>query len=496
MHACVILNPADNVGIATRALTAGERPVPGGDAVLAEAIPAGHKFSLRPIPRGEPIRKYDTPIGRAAQDIPAGAWVHTHNVETTLSGEEAYTYAPSPRHAGVPGGAAVPVFQGFRRPGGQAGIRNEVWIVPTVGCVNHLAEAIARDAAADLPPGVDAVVPFPHPHGCSQMGEDHETTRRILANLARHPNAGGVLFVGLGCENNTMPSFRARVESIPDRCPNLRFLVAQEVGDEFAEGRRLLRELLAAAPAERAAVPVSALRVGMKCGGSDGLSGVTANPLLGAFSDWLVDRGGGTILTEVPEMFGAEQSLLNRAVDGEVFRRGAEMVNSFKRYFARYGQVVYENPSPGNKEGGITTLEDKSVGCTQKGGTRGVVDVIPYGGTAARPGVTLMAGPGNDIVSVTGLSAAGAQLVLFTTGRGTPLGGPSPVVKVSSNSGLAARKKGWIDFDAGPVAEGAPVASLLPAFVETVIAIASGRKTRSEENGFRDFSIFKDGVTL
>jgi altronate hydrolase len=305
------------------------------------------------------------------------------------------------------------------------------------------------------------------------------------------------LFIGLGCENNAMADFLGLVRSGPDANPNIRSLITQEAGDEMAEGLELLEELMrAAAGALRRPVPASALRVGMKCGASDGLSGVTANPLLGAFSDWLVDRGGLTILTEVPEMFGAERGLLNRAVDAGVFRRGVAMINDFKRYFIRYRQPVYENPSPGNHEGGITTLEDKSLGCVQKGGSRPVVDVLPYGGWAARPGVNLLSGPGNDLVSVSALAAAGAHLVLFSTGRGNPLGGPAPVVKVSSNADLARRKRNWIDFDASPLAAGRPMPEALAGLVETCLAVASGRKTRSEENGFHDFAILKDGVTL
>ncbi len=495
MRTHLILTPADDVGVAIETLRPGTAiaAVPG--LVLRETIPAGHKFAVRDIPAGAPVRKYGLAIGHAVRDIPAGGWVHVHNVKTNLSGEEDYVYRP--KAAPASGAADRPTFLGYRRAHGRAGIRNEVWVVPPVGCVNRLTERLAAEADASRPAGVDLVAAFPHPYGCSQLGEDHEITRTVLANLARHPNAGGILFIGLGCENNVMADFRTLVESRADRTPNIRYMIAQDEDDELAAARRLLGEIVdAAAGAERSAVPVSELCVGMKCGASDGLSGVTANPLLGAFSDWLVDRGGMTVLTEVPEMFGAERGLLDRAVDGGVFARGVAMINDFKRYFTRHGQTIYENPSPGNKTGGITTLEDKSIGCTQKGGTRPIVDIVPYGGMVREAGVTLLSGPGNDLVSVSALAAAGAQLVLFSTGRGNPLGSPVPVVKVSSNAGLAARKNHWIDFDASPVADGAPMAEVVAGFARLVLAVASGRRTRSEEQGFHDFAIFKDGVTL
>ncbi|MCC8189960.1 MAG: altronate dehydratase family protein [Planctomycetes bacterium] len=496
----IVLNPQDNVGVAVVPLAAGTVIGAAGDGLqLGEDIPAGHKFSRRAIGAGETVVKYGVAIGRARRAIPVGAWVHTHNVVTTLAGEEEYRYQPVAAAPVDPAGAtmAIPTFRGFRRHDNRVGIRNQVWIVPTTGCVNWLVERLAREADAARPAGVDAVVAFPHPYGCSQLGDDHENTRRILANLALHPNAGGIVYIGLGCENNVMADFQALVAGQPDSNPNVGYLVAQDVADELAAGRELVAAVAAAAArAERVEIPVSELCVGMKCGASDGLSGVTANPLLGAFSDWLVDRGGKTVLTEVPEMFGAERGLLNRAANEDVFRRGVAMINDFKRYFTRYNQTIYENPSPGNKEGGITTLEDKSIGCTQKGGTRTVVDVLPYGGLVTKSGVTLLSGPGNDLVSVSAMAAAGAQLILFSTGRGNPLGSPVPVVKVASNAGLARRKNHWIDFDASPLVAGTPMPDLLRGLVELVLATASGQPTRNEEHGYHDFTIFKDGVTL
>lgn len=495
MASFIRIHPADTVAVALAPLEGSVRLADGSTLVLPHPVPTGHKFAVASIAAGDLVVKYGCPIGRALVDIKPGDWVHTHNLATTLAGEKEYvrdaSRVPPPQPI-----ADAPLFMGYRRPDGKVGVRNEVWVIPTVGCVNWLAERLARLADAARPPGVDAVVAFPHPFGCSQMGDDHERTRRVLAGLARHPNAAAVLVVGLGCENNTLESFRALL--LPEEADNPRytFLQAQDEDDELAAGTLCLERLLrVAAGYRREAISVAELRVGLKCGGSDGLSGITANPLLGAFSDWLIDRGGGTVLTEVPEMFGAEESLLNRAVDDEVFRRGVEMVNAFKRYYADHGQPVYENPSPGNKEGGISTLEDKSLGCTQKGGTRAVVDVIGYGEAVRRPGLTLLSGPGNDLVAVGALAAAGVHLILFTTGRGTPLGSPVPVVKVSTNLTLAGRKKHWIDFDAGPAAE-TGVDGLLPGFIDKVLRIASGEAGRNEANGCRDFAIFKDGVTL
>jgi altronate dehydratase len=446
----------------------------------------GHKVSLAPIANGSPVIKYGHPIGVATADIAAGEPVHTKNLRTALAGEERYSHTPA--DVKVTSIADTRTFDGYRRANGEVGIRNELWIIPTVGCVNETADAIAKKF------GGDNVFVWKHPFGCSQLGEDHATTHRILTALARHPNAGGVLILGLGCENNSLASFR---ESLGGD-ERYRFLAAQETGDEIAEGVRLLRELAAvAAKTKREPVPLSALRVGLKCGGSDGFSGITANPLVGVFSDALVARGGTTLLTEVPEMFGAESLFLNRCVDRDVFDRAVAMLNGFKKYYLDHGQPVYENPSPGNKDGGITTLEEKSLGCTQKGGFAPVADVLEYGARLRRAGLNLLSAPGNDIVACTALAAAGAQLILFTTGRGTPLGSPVPVLKIATNSALASRKSHWIDFDAGRLLRGAAMDALAEELLARVVAVAGGeRRTRSEENNFREVAIWKGGVTL
>lgn len=484
----------DNVAVALADLAAGEVPVVDGAAIpLREGVGRGHKFALRPIKTGEAVIKYDMPIGHATCDIAAGSFVHTHNLKTNLSGELEYTYAPVPVSA-LPGVGAGKTFLGYRRADGKAGVRNDLWIIPTVGCVNKLAENLAH--AFEKESGRRCLA-FPHPYGCSQLGDDHETTANLLAALSQHPNAGGVLVVALGCENNTLESFQKRLGDYDAK--RIRFVKAQDDGSEFEQGLELLAELAANADTyRREPVPVSELKVGLKCGGSDGLSGITANPLIGRFSDLLVAAGGTTVLTEVPEMFGAETLLFNRCRDKRVFERAVAMVNEFKEYFIRHNQVVYENPSPGNKAGGISTLEEKSLGCTQKGGTSPVTDVLGYGDQLHTPGLNLLNGPGNDMVAVTVLAAAGAQIVLFSTGRGTPFGGPVPTVKISTNTELAERKPNWIDFDAGRLVKGkGTLDSLGEELFDYVVRLASGEiEARNETYGYREIAIFKDGVTL
>ena len=462
--------------------------------LLREDVARGHKIALTDIAAGQPIIKYGCVIARARTDIPAGSWVHTHNAETELSENTAYHYDHKvyklPEVAGK-------TFRGYRRADGRVGIRNELWIVPLVGCVNGIAKELA-EANQEMIAGtsVDGLYYFPHPYGCSQMGEDLATTAKLLAALVRHPNAGGVLVLSLGCENLQPEMFREVLGSYdPDR---VKFLVCQEEEDEAVKGAQLLRELAEyASQFRREELPASELVVGMKCGGSDGLSGITANPAVGRFSDRLIALGGSTVLTEVPEMFGAENILFSRCENKAVYRKAVDMVNAFKKYFTDHGQVVYENPSPGNKKGGITTLEDKSCGCVQKGGSAQIVDVLSYAEPVTKKGLNLLSGPGNDLVSATDLTAAGAHLILFTTGRGTPFGAPAPTVKIATNSQLAIRKKNWIDFNAGTVAEGKETLDEAgDRLLDYVLSVASGEETLSEQHGCREIAIFKDGVTL
>jgi len=488
------INPADNVAVALATLGLGEILSVDGIAItLAESVDAGHKVALVPIADGEIVVKYGNPIGRAVGPIAPGETVHTHNLKTGLEGLLEYTYTPqrtplAPREPGV--------FQGYRRPSGQVGIRNEVWIVPTVGCVNATAAYLEQHAQGFFTDEIDGLYAFPHPYGCSQLSEDHENTRRALAGLINHPNAGAVLVLGLGCENNTAEGMQELLGDYDQE--RIQFLVCQDVADEYEAGLTILQDLVAyAGQFQREPVPMSELVVGLKCGGSDGFSGITANPLVGAFTDRLIAEGGSAILTEVPEMFGAETILMNRCRTPELFDQTVTLINAFKTYFMENGQDIYENPSPGNKAGGISTLEDKSLGCIQKGGTSDVVAVLNYGDPVAEKGLNLLTGPGNDLVSVSSMTASGAHMILFTTGLGTPFGAPAPTVKLSSNSDLARRKPAWIDFDAGPLLAGVPIETLADELYEYIRALASGEiRTNNELYGAREFTIFKTGVTL
>ncbi len=480
------IHPQDNVAVALTDITT-------GDEGALEQIPAGHKMAIQSVAQDEYIIKYGCVIGQATQNIPKGAWVHTHNVKTTLSEQSDYSYHPVTYALPNP---QIQCFQGYLRSDGRCGIRNELWIIPTVGCVNGICQTLAAKGQSLVQGSVEGVYTFPHPFGCSQMGDDHAQTRRILAALANHPNAGGVLVVGLGCENLTIEQLKTELgEYDPYR---IRFLICQQVEDEIERGLLLLKELADYAESfHRETLPASKLVIGLKCGGSDGFSGITANPTVGQLSDMIIAMGGSSVLTEVPEMFGAESILLNRCKDDTTFRTAAKMLSDFKDYFVSHHQVVYENPSPGNKKGGITTLEDKSCGCVQKGGRAPITGVLNYGQQLSGIGLHLLAGPGNDLVSTTALTAAGVHLILFTTGRGTPFGAPVPTVKISSNSALYQSKSRWIDFNAGTIAqdEESPAVAA-ERLLKFVLEVASGKKTRSEMLGNREISIFKDGVVL
>ncbi len=487
------INERDNVAVALEPLNKGESVCVGDISVCAsEDISRGHKIALKHIREGEQVIKYGCAIGRAKRGIAAGEWVHTHNLATGLSEKSEYAY----EHRQYPPPDVSPrCFRSFRRKDGRVGVRNELWIIPTVGCVNSTAQRLASENQRLVCGSVEGLYAFPHPFGCSQMGGDHAQTRKLLAALARHPNAGGVLVLGLGCENLTMEQFKAELGEWDDE--RVKFLVCQDVRDEIAEGSKLLEQLARYANGfERETIPASELVIGMKCGGSDGLSGITANPVVGRLCDMLCALGGSAILTEVPEMFGAERILFERCESEDVFDKAVRMVEDFKDYFTSHGQVVYENPSPGNKAGGISTLEDKSCGCVQKGGSAQIVDVLAYGDSLCKKGLNLLSGPGNDLVSATALTAAGAHIILFTTGRGTPFGAPAPTLKISTNTPLFERKPEWIDFDAGVVASGESLGFAAERLLDKVLDAASGERTNAEKNGCREISIFKDGVVL
>ncbi|MCC8127794.1 MAG: altronate dehydratase family protein [Clostridiales bacterium] len=493
MQDFIRIHENDSVAVALRPIAKGEQLTVGQYHVTTlEEIPQGHKFALKPIAAGGDVIKYGFRIGRAKENIPAGGWVHVHNIGTALGELLSYTYEPigsdlkESEHV---------YFDGYRRSDGKVGVRNEIWIIPTVGCVNSIAKALEAKAQKFVGGNIEEVVTFNHPYGCSQMSEDQENTRHILADLIHHPNAGGVLVLGLGCENSNIPVLKEYIGEYDEQ--RVKFLQCQDVEDEQEVAMGLLEELAAYAGAfSREKIDAEELIIGMKCGGSDGLSGITANPTVGAFSDLLISKGGTTILTEVPEMFGAETLLMNRCETPELFDETVKLINDFKNYFTSNHQTIYENPSPGNKKGGISTLEDKSLGCTQKSGSALVKGVLPYGGQVKVKGLNLLSAPGNDLVASTALAAAGAQIVLFTTGRGTPFASPVPTVKIASNSKLAGYKDNWIDFNAGRMVEDRTKEEQAQALFDLVIAVASGKKVKAEEAGFHDMAIFKQGVTL
>ncbi|GHT41616.1 altronate hydrolase [Bacteroidia bacterium] len=503
------INPADNVAVALTDLSEGTQLSVDGKAITIQSdVPSGHKFALSDIPEKADVIKYGYPIGYARQSISQGDWVNEKTIKTNLSGLLDYEYHPvnyelritkqrSPLGNYVGANLRVrPFFKGYRRANGEVGVRNEIWVIPTVGCVNGTANALAEKLRQETQgKGVDAIVAYPHNYGCSQLGDDHENTRKILRDMVLHPNAGGVLIVGLGCENNQVSAFQEMLGTWDDS--RIKFIETQKVADEYETGIQLLREIYETVSQDvRTDIPLSELKIGLKCGGSDGFSGITANPLLGVFSDFLIAQGGSTVLTEVPEMFGAETILMNRCVNEEMFDKTVHLINDFKDYFMRNEQPVYENPSPGNKAGGISTLEEKSLGCTQKCGQSLVKDVLKYGDRIQTKGLNLLSAPGNDLVAATALAACGCHLVLFTTGRGTPFGTFVPTLKVSTNTNLFQRKPGWIDFNAGTIVENETIDEVNERFIKYVMSVANGEQVNNEKKAYREIAIFKTGVTL
>jgi len=459
---------------------------------LLENIPQGHKFAIEDIPAGAEVIKYGFRIGYAKSKIQAGELVHVHNLNTALGDLIEYSYEPIKVNVEE---MEHSFFDGYRRKDGKAGVRNEIWIIPTVGCVNSIAQSLEKKGKELVQGSVEEIVAFTHPYGCSQMGDDQEHTRVVLADMIQHPNAGGVLVLGLGCENSNISVLK---EYIGEYDPNrVKFLQCQDVHDEMEEGMKLLEELATyAASFSREKIDASELIIGMKCGGSDGLSGITANPIVGSFSDLLIAKGGTTILTEVPEMFGAETLLMNRCETKELFDKTVSLINDFKNYYTSHNQTIYDNPSPGNKKGGISTLEDKSLGCTQKSGSASIKGVLAYGETVSQKGLNLLSAPGNDLVASTALAVAGAHIVLFTTGRGTPFASPVPTIKISSNTNISEYKSSWIDFNAGKMIEDMTKEELSNQLFAYVLEVASGKKVKAENAGFHDMAIFKQGVTL
>ena len=490
------INPVDSVVVCLRPFKQGETiNVNGKKIQVLQDTPAGHKVLINDAAKGENIIKYGYPIGHATEALKAGQWVNENNLKTNLSGTLTYEYHPVNDSLDIKKDNHT--FKGYVRKNGEVGVRNEIWVVPTVGCVNGSAERLVDMLKKETNlEGIDAIHAWHHNYGCSQLSEDHENTRKVLRDIVLHPNAGAVLVVGLGCENNQPDKFEELLGDYDkDR---IKFMVVQKVeGDETEEGMKILRSLYAIAKDDkRTDCPLSELRIGLKCGGSDGFSGITGNPLVGELSDFIVAQGGTSILTEVPEMFGAETILMNRCKTEKLFNETVNLINNFKEYFLSHGEPVGENPSPGNKAGGISTLEDKALGCTQKCGKAPVSGVLGYGDRLKVKGLNLLSAPGNDLVASTALAAAGCQIVLFTTGRGTPFGTFIPTMKISTNSHLYNNKRNWIDFNAGELVEGTDMPTLVDKFIDKVVAVASGEATCNEKNGYREISIFKNGVTL
>lgn len=489
------INQADSVVVCLQEKRKGEIiEVDGRQIVVNQDTPAGHKILIKDVSKGENIIKYGYPIGHAMDNLKAGDWVNENNLKTNLSGKLEYTYSPINEELNIKNENRT--FKGYLRRNGDVGVRNEIWVVPTVGCVNGVAERLVKALKHETHgEGVDAIYAWHHNYGCSQLSDDHENTRKVLRDICLHPNAGAVLVLSLGCENNQPDDFMAMLGDYDKE--RIKLLVTQKVEDEMEAGMDILRSLYEKARQDqRETVPLSKLRVGLKCGGSDGFSGITANPLVGEFSDWLVAQGGTSVLTEVPEMFGAETILMNRCRTKALFDQTVTMVNNFKDYFLSHGEPVGENPSPGNKAGGISTLEDKALGCTQKCGKAPVNGVLEYGDRLQHDGLNLLSAPGNDLVAATALAACGCHLVLFTTGRGTPFGTFVPTMKIATNPDLARRKAGWVDFSAGQLLEGRTMQELVPEFIDKVIRVASGELSKNEQNDYREIAIFKNGVTL
>lgn len=495
MSEFIKINPKDNVVIALKDFSKGEViSIDSSELAIINDVPKGHKIALVAITENEDVIKYGAPIGHATQAISAGEHIHVQNLKTNLSGTISYSFNQKLNELEI--GKSELTFKGYKRAKDKVGIRNELWVVPTVGCVNGQAQQIVDLFNQETAPNdIDGVEVFKHSYGCSQLGDDHTNTQKALADVINHPNAGGVFVLGLGCENNQIDQLKTFIGDYDES--RVKFLVAQDVEDEIETGLEMVKEIYQLMRKDkREDVPVSELNIGLKCGGSDGFSGITANPLVGAFSDFLVAQGGTTILTEVPEMFGAEMLLMERAQNKEVFEKTVSLINDFKDYYLQHNLPVYENPSPGNKKGGISTLEDKSLGCTQKGGTATVVDVLKYAEPIKKKGLNLLASPGNDLVAASALGFSGCQMVLFTTGRGTPFGSFVPTMKISTNSDLFRKKKNWIDFNAGTLLEGKTMDELLEEFVQFIIEVASSKTLHHEKTGFKEIAIFKTGVTL
>jgi len=497
----ISLHPDDNIAVAARSLPAGATcPLTtGGEITTREPIDLGHKVAVRPITAGAPIRKFGQTIGYAATEIAVGEWVHVHNVD---AGDlhldyEFCTEVPAP-----PQPVTGRTFQGYRRPDGRAATRNYIGIISTVNCSattsKYVAQNFDRAILADFP-NVDGVVPLVHKGGCAMQygGEDHRQLTRTLAGFARHPNIAAYLVIGLGCETS-QASFLMDNEGLvqlggTSQLPNTAPLVMniQDVGGVAKTVQRAtaaIRELLPQVNnVRREPIPVSEIILGLECGGSDGNSGITANPALGYCSDLLVAHGGTACLSEVTEIYGGEHLLTRRAVSHEVGEALLERIRWWIEYTAKFGERIDINPSVGNKKGGLTTIYEKSLGAIAKGGTTALKAVYKYAEPITSKGFVVMDTPGYDPASVTGMVAGGANVVCFTTGRGSCFGcKPVPTIKIATNTPMYNRLVDDMDINAGRILDGATIEDIGREIFEEVIAVASGKPTKSEAQGIGD----------
>lgn len=494
------LYPQDTVALATSELKKGQTVTVDGETItLLDDIPNAHKIALKDFETGEAVRKYDNIIGYASKPIKKGEWIHSHNEVTGLGKSKEYTYDFNP--ISIFPGESDKTFMGYDRADGGAGIRNHLAIISTVFCANGPLRKLARMAEAKYPAteNFDGIIAFDQEFGCSQTGKDLVTTCKIIAGIAKNANFGGVLLVSNGCEM-AIPSVLEQYMGDYDK-KRIRTLTLQEVEDEFTAGMELIDEIMEEMKDDkRTPININRLHIAMNCGGSDGYSGITANTLLGTLCDTLVKEGAIMNMTEVPEMMGAEHILMNRAADKSIFDDIVKMMYDYDAYFARYGEKAADNPTQGNKAGGLTTLEEKSLGCIQKGGHCAVMEVLEYGERATKNGFVLVSGPGNDLAGVSGQIAAGAVLTIFTTGRGTPCGFAGPTFRLASNTALATRKSNWIDYDAGRLLTAKTpeeVEALNKELYDAIMATVNGQyRTRTEENGYYILGALKDGVTL
>ena len=487
MTRALTLNPADDVAIVLEALEPGTA-VESLNLSAAEAIPAGHKIARHAIAAGSVVRKYGQVIGEAVRDIAAGAHVHTHNLAMSEARAGAAIGVDARTHRPLSGAS----FEGFVRADGSVGTRNYIGVLTSVNCSATVARRIA-DAFPDssLPRGVDGVVAFTHQGGCggSSLSTDTAVLQRTMAGYARHPNFAAVLVVGLGCEANQIPDWLAREGLEPNA--DLRTLTIQEAGGTsraIEAGLVAVREMITrASTARRQTVSAAHLTVGLQCGGSDGWSGVTANPALGAAVDLLVAHGGRAMLSETPEIWGAEHLLLRRATTPEVADRLLARLEWWRAYADRHGMELNNNPSPGNLAGGLTTILEKSLGAVAKSGATPLNDVIGYAEPVTAPGLTFMDSPGYDPCSATGQIASGANLLAFTTGRGSVFGAkPAPSIKLASNARLASWMDEDMDIDASPVLNGVSLAAMGELIFARMLAVASGEPAKSEALGIGD----------